>query len=270
MAERLMQREKELKDSQNTLRRADRLSSLGLLTAGLAHEIRNPLVAIRTFTQLLPERYNDAEFRDGFQGLALKEVDRICGLINDLLSFARPSRPKVVLENMNDVVDGIIRILVSEAKEKNVEITRDFTAGLPMVWIDREQMKQVFMNLILNAIQAMKNQGGTISISTRRHTKDQSGPAGQFVQVEIQDTGMGIPEENLDQIFDPFFTNKDEGSGLGLSISHQIVQEHGGYITVESKAGVGTSFFVNIPVGKTARLPVNGQVSANEESLSHR
>src|SRR3990172_1450212 len=109
MGERLVQREKELKESQNTLRRADRLSSLGLLTAGLAHEIRNPLVAIRTFTQLLPERYNDAEFREGYQGLALKEVDRICGLINDLLSFARPSRPKVVLENMNDAVDGIIR-----------------------------------------------------------------------------------------------------------------------------------------------------------------
>src|SRR3990170_5870996 len=270
MSERLMQREKELKESQNTLRRADRLSSLGLLTAGLAHEIRNPLVAIRTFTQLLPERYNDAEFRDGFQGLALKEVDRICGLINDLLSFARPSRPKVIQENMNDVVDGIIRILVSEAKEKNVEITRDFAAGLPMVWIDREQMKQVFMNLILNAIQAMKNQGGAISISTRRHSKDQSGQPGPCVQVEIQDTGMGIPEENLDHIFDPFFTNKDEGSGLGLSISHQIVQEHGGYITVESKAGVGTSFFVNIPVGKSARPPVNGQVSANEESFSYR
>jgi signal transduction histidine kinase len=227
-------------------------------------------VAIRTFTQLLPERYNDAEFREGFQGLALKEVDRICGLINDLLSFARPSRPKVIQENMNDVVDGIIRILESEAKEKNIEITRDFTASLPMVWIDREQMKQVFMNLILNAIQAMKNQSGALSISTRPHSKDPLGQAGQFVQVEIQDTGMGIPEENLDHIFDPFFTNKDEGSGLGLSISHQIVHEHGGYITVESKAGVGTSFFVNIPVGETARPPVNGQASANEESLSHR
>jgi len=270
MGERLMQRETELKESQNTLRRADRLSALGLLTAGFAHEIRNPLVAIRTFTQLLPERYNDAEFRDGFQKLALKEVDRICGLINDLLSFARPSRPKVIQENMNDVVDGIIRILESEAKEKNIEITRDFTAGLPMVWIDREQMKQVFMNLILNAIQAMKNQSGALSISTRPHSKDPLGQAGQFVQVEIQDTGMGIPEENLDHIFDPFFTNKDEGSGLGLSISHQIVHEHGGYITVESKAGVGTSFFVNIPVGETARPPVNGQASANEESFSHR
>jgi len=258
-----------LKQSQATLRRADRLSSLGLLTAGLAHEIRNPLVAIRTFTQLLPERYDDAEFREGFQGLALKEVDRICGLINDLLSFARPSRPNVAEENMKDVVDGITRILESEAKEKNVEITRDFAASLPKVWIDREQMKQVFMNLILNAIQAM-TKGGTISISTRPHSKNQAGQAGQFVQVEVRDNGLGIPEENLEHIFDPFFTNKDEGSGLGLSISHQIVQEHGGYITVESKIGAGTSFFVNIPVGKPARAVVKDQPSANEENLSYR
>jgi signal transduction histidine kinase len=270
MAERLMRREKELKESQNTLRRADRLSSLGLLTAGLAHEIRNPLVAIRTFTQLLPERYNDAEFRDGFQGLALKEVDRICGLINDLLSFARPSRPKVVQENINEVVDGITRILETEAKEKNVEITRYFAESLPTVWIDREQMKQVFMNLILNAIQAMKNEGGAILISTRPHSKDQSGQAGRFIQVEIRDTGVGIPEENLEHIFDPFFTNKDEGSGLGLSISHQIVQEHGGYVTVESKVGKGTAFFINIPVGKPVRPKGNGRAHVNEANLSHR
>lgn len=270
MAERLMQRDKELKESQKILRRADRLSSLGLLTAGLAHEIRNPLVAIRTFTQLLPERYNDDEFRDGFQGLALKEVDRICGLINDLLSFARPSRPKVVQENMNDVVDGIVRILETEAKEKNVEIKRDFAADLPTVSIDREQMKQVFMNLILNAIQAMKEGGGAIVVVTRPYMSKQAGQTGQFVQVEIRDTGIGIPEENLDHIFDPFFTNKDEGSGLGLAISHQIVQEHGGYVTVESKLGVGTSFFVNIPIGKPAHPPVIARASANEESLGHR
>ncbi len=258
-----------LKQSQNTLRRADRLSSLGLLTAGLAHEIRNPLVAIRTFTQLLPERYDDAEFREGFQGLALKEVDRICGLINDLLSFARPSRPNVVEENMNDVIDGITRILETEAKEKGVEITRDFREGLPRVWIDREQMKQVFMNLILNAIQAMR-EGGSMYISTRPFPKNQAGQAGQFVQVEIRDTGVGIPEENLEHIFDPFFTNKDEGSGLGLSISHQIVQEHGGYVTVESKVGKGTAFFINIPVGKPVRPKGNGRAHVNEANLSHR
>jgi signal transduction histidine kinase len=257
-----------LKQSQDTLRRADRLSSLGLLTAGLAHEIRNPLVAIRTFTQLLPERYDDAEFREGFQGLALKEVDRICGLINDLLSFARTSRPNVAEENLNEVVDGIARILETEAKEKGVEITRDYNADLPKVWIDREQMKQVFMNLILNAIQAMGD-GGSLFISTRLHSKDESGASGKFLQVEIRDTGVGIPEENVEHIFDPFFTSKDEGSGLGLSISHQIVQEHGGYIVVESKIGNGTSFFINLPVGKRVRPASNGR-AVNEANPSHR
>ncbi len=257
-----------LKESQDTLRRADRLSSLGLLTAGLAHEIRNPLVAIRTFTQLLPERYDDAEFREGFQGLALKEVDRICGLITDLLSFARPSKPNVAPEDMSDVVEGIARILENQAKERAVEIVRDFGANLPKVWIDREQMKQVFMNLILNAIQAMK-EAGSIVISTRIYSRNQAGEAGEFVQVEIRDSGIGIPEENLEHIFDPFFTNKDEGSGLGLSISHQIVQEHGGYITVESKLGKGTAFFINLPTGKPIRLIGNGRAQRHEANLSH-
>jgi two-component system nitrogen regulation sensor histidine kinase GlnL len=257
-----------LKQSQDTLRRADRLSSLGLLTAGLAHEIRNPLVAIRTFTQLLPERYDDAEFREGFQGLALKEVDRICGLINDLLSFARPSKPNVAPENVNDVVDNIARILESQAKERSVEIARDFGENLPRVWIDREQMKQVFMNLILNAIQAMK-EGGAITISTRAVTRTGVQPAGEFVQIEVKDTGVGIPEENVQHIFDPFFTSKDEGSGLGLAVSHQIVQEHGGFVTVESTIGKGTSFFVHVPVGKPVRPVTNGHAHVNEANLSH-
>jgi signal transduction histidine kinase len=257
-----------LKQSQDTLRRADRLSSLGLLTAGLAHEIRNPLVAIRTFTQLLPERYNDAEFREGFQGLALKEVDRICGLINDLLSFARPSKPNVAPENVNDVVDNIARILEAQAKEKGMSISREFSDSLPKVWIDREQMKQVFMNLILNAIQAMK-EGGSITLATRAVSRNGSEPSGEFVQVEIRDTGMGIPEESLQHIFDPFFTSKDEGSGLGLAVSHQIVQEHGGFVTVESNLGKGTAFFVHVPVGKQVRAATNRRTQVNEANPSH-
>lgn len=258
-----------LKQSQVTLRRADRLSSLGLLTAGLAHEIRNPLVAIRTFTQLLPERYEDAEFRDGFQGLALKEVDRICGLINDLLSFARPSKPNVAPENINDVVDNIVRILEAQAKEKGIVILHEFANDVPKAWIDREQMKQVFMNLVLNAIQAMNGEG-SITISTREIHRTGTAPIGHFVQVEVRDTGVGILEENLDHIFDPFFTSgKAEGSGLGLAVSHQIVQEHGGFLTVESKLGQGTAFFVHVPVGAPLRAAANGTAQANEANLSH-
>ena len=211
----------------------------------------HPLVAIRTFTQLLPERYDDAEFRQFFQGLALKEVDRICGLINDLLSFARPSRPKIAEENLNEVVDGVARILESQAKDSDVKIARDFSSDLPKAWIDREQLKQVFMNLILNAIQAMRG-GGSVVIATRVSAEgDGNGPR-PCVQVEIRDTGIGIPEENLEHIFDPFFTNKDGGSGLGLSISHQIIKEHGGRILVHSRVKEGTSFIVSLPLGEPA------------------
>ena len=257
-----------LKQSQNTLRRADRLSSLGLLTAGLAHEIRNPLVAIRTFTQLLPERYNDPEFREVFQALALKEVDRICGLINDLLSFARPSKPNVAAENVNDVVDNIVRILETQAKEKDMAIVREFSDSLPKVWIDREQMKQVFMNLILNAIQAM-TEGGSIRVATRTVLRSGAEPTGEFVQVEVRDSGIGIPEENLQHIFDPFFTSKDEGCGLGLAVSYQIVKEHGGFVTVESTVGKGTAFFVHVPVGKPIRPAPIFHSQVNEANLSH-
>jgi signal transduction histidine kinase len=251
-----------LKQSQLTLRRADRLSSLGLLTAGLAHEIRNPLVAIRTFTQLLPERYDDPEFREVFQGLALKEVDRICGLINDLLNFARPSRPNIAEENLNEVVDGVARILESQAKDREVKIAREFVPDLPKVWIDREQLKQVFMNLILNAIQAMRD-GGSLVIATRVSADGDGNATRPCVQVEVRDTGIGIPEENLERIFDPFFTNKDGGSGLGLSISHQIVQEHGGRILVRSKIKEGTSFFVNLPLERPAHAAVEGLARAS-------
>ena len=233
-----------LKQSQKIIMRTDRLSSLGMLTAGLAHEIRNPLVAIRTFTQLLPERYTDPEFRESFQSLALKEVDRICGLVNDLLSFARPSVPNVAAENVNEIVENIVRILETQAKAKGIQIYRSLATDLPKIFIDKEQIKQVSMNIILNALQSIEGEG-VVEVSTRLFTKSGSE---QFVQIEVRDTGVGIPERDLDNIFNPFFTSKEGGSGLGLSISHQIVQEHGGYIVVESQVDAGTTFYINLPV----------------------
>ncbi|HZH82970.1 MAG TPA: ATP-binding protein, partial [Phototrophicaceae bacterium] len=166
------------------------------------------------------------------------------------------------------VVENITRILETQAKEKNVAIFREFSENLPKVWIDREQMKQVFMNLILNAIQAMQ-QGGSLSIATRSVARSGADPVGEFVQVEVRDTGIGIPEDNLQHIFDPFFTSKDEGSGLGLAVSHQIVQEHGGFVTVESTVGKGTAFFVHVPVAKPVRPAANGRAQLNEANLSH-
>ena len=245
MTEKLMHREAELKQSQSIIRRADRLSSLGMLTAGLAHEIRNPLVAIRTFTQLLPERYQDQEFRDGFKGLVLKEVDRICGLVNDLLNFARPSAPNVSAQDVNEIVESIARILETEAKDKDVNIELRLAPDLPKIFIDKEQIKQVCMNLILNAIQSIEGVG-TVEIGTRLFADNGSE---RFAQIEVRDTGVGIPEKDIENIFNPFFTTKKDGSGLGLSISHQIIKEHGGYMVVESQVGRGTSFFVRLPVG---------------------
>lgn len=261
MAERLMHRERDLKQSQSIIRRADRLSSLGMLTAGLAHEIRNPLVAIRTFTQLLPERYQEAEFRNSFQALALKEVDRICGLINDLLSFARPSTPNVSEEDANEIVDSIVRILDTEAKEREVSMYRHLALDLPKIFIDKEQIKQVSMNVILNALQSIEGRG-VVEVSTRLFSKNGTE---QYVQIEIRDSGAGIPEKDIEDIFNPFFTTKKDGSGLGLSISHQIVQEHGGYIVVESQVGKGTTFLINLPVRQPGQRAAKGRPQVDEE-----
>ncbi|MGB9630143.1 MAG: ATP-binding protein, partial [Thermodesulfobacteriota bacterium] len=234
----------DLKRSKSYIRRADRLASLGTLTAGLAHEIRNPLVAIKTFTQLLPERLEDEEFRNQFLPIASNEVDRISLLINELLDFAKPSEPRLDLEDINEILDGMVLLVSTESKKKHIQIVKKYGNDLPLVSVDREQIKQVFLNILLNAIEATP-ENGQITVKTRSFSK----PGGEpFAQVEITDNGKGIPEEYLEDIFNPFFTTKSKGSGLGLSISNQIVQEHRGYISVESQLNKGTSFYINLPL----------------------
>ncbi len=234
----------DLKKSKSYIRRADRLASLGTLTAGLAHEIRNPLVAIKTLTQLLPERIDDEEFRDQFLKIAAGEVDRISSLVTELLEFARPSDPKLELEDVNAILDGMILLVSTETKKKQINITKYYAPDLTPVQIDREQIKQVFLNILLNAIEATQ-ENGKIVVKTRPFTK----PGGEpYAQIEFTDTGCGIPGEYLEDIFNPFFTTKSTGSGLGLSISNQIIQDHRGYIDVESQIGKGSSFFINLPV----------------------
>jgi signal transduction histidine kinase len=236
----------DLKRSKSYIRRADRLASLGTLTAGLAHEIRNPLVAIKTLTQLLPERLEDDEFRGQFLQIAAGEVDRISSLVEELLDFTRPSDPKLDFENINTILDGMILLVSTETKKKQVDILRSYASDLPYVQIDREQIKQVFLNILLNAVQATLK-SGKITVKTRSFIK----PGGEpYVQIEFTDTGCGIASEHIEEIFNPFFTTKSTGSGLGLSISHQIVQDHRGYIEVESQLGKGSSFFINLPVNQ--------------------
>ena len=233
-----------MKNTKKIMLRADRLASLGTLAAGLAHEIRNPLVAIKTFTQLLPERFDDEEFRNYFTTVAAGEIDRISTLVTELLEFSRPSGPFFQQENLNDILDKMITLIKTEAKQKELTIETTLADDLPTVTVDKEQMKQVFINILLNAIQATPEKG-TILVATRKIVKSNGGPG--FVQVEISDTGIGIPEEELDKIFTPFFTTRAKGSGLGLAISHQIIQEHEGTIDVKSVDKKGTTFIINLP-----------------------
>jgi len=234
----------ELKRSKTLIRRADKLASLGTLTAGLAHEIKNPLVAIKTFIQLLPERFEDEEFRNYFLNVASGEVDRLSDLVNALLDFSRPSQPSFQTGNVNEIMDSVVLLLENEVKRKNIKIKRRYSSDLPAVMLDPEQIKQVFLNIMLNAAEATP-ENGVLTVETRHLDKDRGQ---EFIQVEIRDTGRGIPKDNLERIFEPFFTTKDSGSGLGLAVSHHIVQEHQGYIEVESEVGMGTSFYINLPV----------------------
>ncbi len=236
-----------LKRSQGIMRRADRLASLGTLIASLAHEIRNPLVSIKTFTQLLPERIDDEEFRNYFLRVASGEIDRLTGLINELLGFARPSEPRPQGEDINALIDKMEVLVSTEARKKNVTLSKRYASDLPQVKVDAEQIKQVLLNILLNAIQAIKGDG-QIWIETRLAQVPIEEKNEGFIQVEIRDTGVGIPKENLERIFDPFFSTRPDGSGLGLAISHQIIHEHGGFINVDSQVGKGTSFKVHLPL----------------------
>jgi signal transduction histidine kinase len=237
-----------LKKSQTIMRRADRLASLGTLIAGLAHEIRNPLVSIKTFTQLLPERMDDEEFRNYFLTVASGEIDRLTTLINELLGFAKPSEPNLKGENVNSIIDKMEFLISTEAKKKNITITKNYSPDLPPVMADAEQIKQVLLNILLNGMQAIEGEQGQVWIETRVARVVRESGIEPFVQIEIRDNGAGISKENLDHIFDPFFTTRPEGSGLGLAITYQIVHEHGGFIDVESELGKGTSFRVNFPL----------------------
>jgi two-component system NtrC family sensor kinase len=243
-----------LKKSQTIIRRADRLASLGTLVASLAHEIRNPLVSIKTFTQLLPERIDDEEFRNYFLKVASGEIDRLTGLINELLGFARPSEPRLEGEDIHVLIDKMEVLIATEARKKNVTLHKNYAPDLPQVRIDAEQIKQVLLNILLNAIQSIRGEG-EIWVETRMVQVSLDEKIEPFIQVEVRDTGVGIPQENLERIFDPFFSTRPEGSGLGLAISHQIIHDHRGFITVESEVAKGTSFKIHLPL-KTGGIGV--------------
>jgi signal transduction histidine kinase len=231
--------------------RANRLSAVGTLAAGLAHEINNPLVPISTFLQMLPtkrqETFEDSEYWGRLYQVTVKEVERIRGLIRQLLTYAKfTGEAAAIFEavDLNAVLEQMAVLLSAQARTKGVSIAVKADSSLERVHLDQERMKQVCMNLMLNAIQAMPS-GGTLTVSTRATTV-RSTP---HVELRVTDTGVGISEENLDRLFTPFFTTKGhEGSGLGLLTCHHVVDEHRGTILVESVVGQGTTFVVSLPL----------------------
>ncbi len=231
------------------MKRTDRLKSLETIAGGFAHEIRNPLTSIKTFIQLAPERKDDPDFIREFSRIVLDDVYRIERLIEEILDYARYMEPKLTEEDVNDIVSSCLYFIEVKADSRGIKIEKDLASDLPRVMLDRQQIKQVFLNLFLNALDAMNEKGGFLRVCTRKLFRPGGKP---WVQVETEDTGQGIQDTNLEHIFDPFFTTKHEsgeheGTGLGLTIVHQIIQEHHGEIQVRSKVGTGTTFLVNLP-----------------------
>ena len=239
----------DLHRSHQLMKRTDRLKSLETIAGGFAHEIRNPLTSIKTFIQLAPERKDDPQFIQEFSKVVLDDVYRIERLIQEILDYARYMEPKLTDEDFNDIVASCLYFIDVKADSHGIKIEKELASDLPRVMLDRQQIKQVLLNLFLNAMDSMARAGGHLRVQTRKLVK----PGGNvWAHIEIEDTGEGIQDTNLEHIFDPFFTTKHEsgeheGTGLGLTIVHQIIQEHHGEIRVKSSVGVGTTFFVSLP-----------------------
>lgn len=233
----------EIKASQAKLLQQEKLASIGQLAAGVAHEINNPLGVIKCYANLIRRQLSSESAVLSDVEVIQRHTDHCKSVVEALLSFARVSEPRKMPVDLNACIEEVLAMIMSQAGKGNVEVEKDLCPDLPAVVSDLQQMKQVFMNLILNALQAMP-EGGRLTL-TSRVDADQ-----RHVEVKVADTGRGIGEKNIDRIFDPFFTTKEEGkgTGLGLSVSYGIVCRHGGEISVESRPGRGAAFFVYLPI----------------------
>lgn len=229
----------EARRHQQALLRAERLSAIGELAATVAHEIRNPLVAIGGFARALQRRTDTSDTRYEYLKIMTEEVSRLEGIVTKVLDYARPVSPEVKSVQLNRVLEAAVSLLDQEFATNATAATLRLDPGLPLVPADSDRIFELAINLLRNAMQAMPG-GGSISVTSRR--------AGEWVELRFTDTGQGVPEEIRPRIFSPFFTTKSAGSGLGLTIVDQIVREHGGAIEVQSEVGVGTTFLIRLPL----------------------
>jgi two-component system sensor histidine kinase HydH len=224
--------------TEEQLRRADRLSALGELSAGMAHEIRNPLGSIKGAVEILRDDYSTDDAKYEFIRILVKETDRLNAIVQEFLGFARPKQPEFRLADVNETIESVLLLTAQEARRSRVGVEKKLDPSIGKRNLDAGLLKQAFLNMVLNAIQAMPN-GGTLTVET--------GLRNGMLEVNIIDTGIGIPEENRKKLFSPFFTTKRNGTGLGLAITYRIIENHHGTIGVVSEPGKGTTFTVKIP-----------------------
>lgn len=224
------------------LRRSERLAALGRLVTGVAHELRNPIGVIKTTVQLMENDLKKLPLPDQNmvnESIAIihEQINRQNRVIQELLDFGRPSKHVTQNASVNSLLEKVLTFTEPMLRQHNITLIKNLDKSLPDVMVDGERIKQVFVNLILNCIEAM-HEGGTLTIRTYR--------VDDWIYIEFMDTGNGISPSEIGSIFDPFYTTKEYGTGLGLSISHQIIKMHGGHITVDSTVGIGTIFTVKL------------------------
>ena len=240
---RVEERTRELREIQDHLVQSEKLASLGKIAAGVAHEINNPLTSILINTHLMLEQGDRiAPFRENLTLMA-EETSRCALIVRRLLDFARQTPPRMERARVNELIERTGRLLEVQAGVHHIKIAMDLDPGLPTIELDRHQIQQVFWNLTINAIEAMPD-GGTLTLISR------PGATPGTVDVEVADTGVGIPRENLTRLFEPFFTTKSSGTGLGLAVTYGIIERHGGTIEVKSEVGRGSIFTIKFPAVK--------------------
>jgi signal transduction histidine kinase len=223
------------------IRRLDRLANIGTLSASHAHEIKNAIVAVKTFVDLLLEKNQDAELAE----VVGREMKRIDALVSQMMRAASPARTTVARVGVHAVLDHSLRLVQHTINDKLIVLRREFTTGLDVVEANADQLEQSFMNLLLNALEAM-GANGELTIRTAHFSAAEGQPT--QLRITFQDTGIGIPPENMERLFETFFTTKKNGTGLGLAITRRIMQEHHGEITVESNAPNGSTFHLTLPL----------------------
>jgi two-component system nitrogen regulation sensor histidine kinase GlnL len=244
-----------VRDMEEQVRRSDRLAGLGVLAAGVAHEVRNPLVGIRAAAQLLEgEPEFPASLRE-FTGIIIRQVDRLNRIVDELLTFAgqRPLRRQPC--NVNQILEEALRLEESMLQGGRVAVVRRYDPEVPAVTGDPDRLLQVFLNVVRNGVEAMAGAGGELMVRTRFERVAPQCGGGPAAVAEVSDRGPGIPLEVQQQIFNPFFTTKDTGTGLGLPISVRIVEEHGGTVEVQSRMGEGSTFRILLPLAEGGEGP---------------